>query len=114
WPVPAILRPDGHTLVTLTHGNTVVELDKDARIVWQISNADLPGAPIKDACGAQRLPNGNTVITSYAGRENDLKLIEVDRAKKIVWSFQDGKKHGIHEFQILDTNGTPIEGGPLK
>ena len=114
WPFTAIRLPDGNTLVTLTHGNTVVEVDASAKIVWQLTNADLPAPLLKDPCGAQRLPNGNTVITSYGAGDQKVKLLEVTRDKKVVWTFERAKKGGIHEFQILDTNGTPLEGVPMK
>jgi hypothetical protein len=62
----------------------------------------------------QRLPNGNTVITSYGARGDDVKLMEVTRDKKLVWAYRDGKPHGIHHFQILDTDGKALEGPPLR
>ena len=114
WPFTAIRLPDGHTLVNLTHSNTVVEVDAAAKIVWQLTNADLPEPLLKDPCGAQRLPNGNTVITSYGAGDQKVKLLEVTRDKKVVWTFEREKKGGIHEFQILDTNGAPLEGTPMK
>jgi outer membrane protein assembly factor BamB len=114
WPFTAIRLPDGNTLVTLTHGNTVVEVDASAKIVWQLTNADLPAPLLKDPCGAQRLPNGNTVIASYGAGDQKVKLLEVTRDKKVVWTFEREKKGGIHEFQILDTNGTPLDGMPMK
>jgi hypothetical protein len=69
---------------------------------------------LKDPCGAQRLPNGNTVITSYGASGDAIKLTEVTPDKKIVWTYRDTKGHGIHEFQILDTNGKSIPWPPLK
>jgi outer membrane protein assembly factor BamB len=109
WPFTAIRIPNGNTVVTLTHGNKVVEVDPAGKIVWECSNADLPDT-FKDPCGAQWLPNGNIVVTSYAAKGDAIKLFEINREKKIVWSRQDGKPGGIHEFQILDTNGKPLEG----
>jgi hypothetical protein len=115
WPFTAIRLEDGNTLVTCTHGNTVVEFDKGGKVVWQLTNADLPKPLLKDPCGAQRLPNGNTVITSYGqGAAGEVKMLEVTRQKKLVWTLRDAKRHGIHEFQILDTNGKPLEGRPLR
>lgn len=112
WPFTAIRIPNGNTIVTLTHGNSVAEVNQKGEIVWHLTNEDLPEAPLKDPCGAQWLPNGNLVITSYAAKGDAIKLLEVSRDKKIVWSVRDGKPGGIHEFQILDTNGKPLE-GPL-
>ena len=114
WPFTAIRLPNGHTLINCTYGNTSLEVDKSGRTIWQLTNADLPGGPIKDACGAQRLPNGNTVITSYGASEKGIKLIEVNAHKEIVWTYSDGKPHGIHHFQILDTNGKKLAGDPLR
>jgi hypothetical protein len=114
WPFTAIRLPNGNTLVDLTHSNMSVEVDPSGKIVWQLTNADLPTPLLKDPCGAQRLPNGNTVITSYGAGDQTVKMLEVTPEKKVVWTFEREKKGGIHEFQILDTNGKPLEGQPLK
>ena len=115
WPFTAIRLAEGHTLITCTHGDLVIEVDKEGKTVWQITNADLPNAPIHDACGAQRLPNGNTVFTSYgANGPTDIKLLEVTPDKKIVWTLYTGQPHGIHEFQILDAQGKPLKERPLR
>ena len=63
---------------------------------------------------AKRLPNGNTVISSYGAGEHQVKLVEVTRDKQVVWTLERDSKPGIHEFQILDTNGVPVPGPPLK
>ncbi|QOV92306.1 hypothetical protein IPV69_01760 [Humisphaera borealis] len=108
WPFTAIRLPNGNTLSTLTHGAMVVEFDGQGKIVWQLSNADLPTPLLKDPCGAQRLANGNTVITSYGqGKPGEVKMLEVTPDKKLVWTLRDDRKHGIHEFQILDEKGKP-------
>ena len=114
WPFTAIRLANGNTLINLTNGNTVVEVDAAGKIVWQLTNADLPAPLLNDPCGAQRLPNGNTVICSYAIGAKRTKLIEVTPDKKVVWTFTEEKGPGIHEVQILDTNGKPIEGTPLR
>ena len=110
WPFTAIRLENGNTLVTLTNGNRVVELDSKGNIVWMISNSDFDGDPLADPCGAQRLPNGNTVIASY-GAKDGVKLFEINRNKKIVWRYSG---HNVHHFQILTTNGKPLKGTPLK
>ena len=83
--------------------------------MWELKNSDLPEPLIKDACGGQRLPNGNTVITSYAaGGADEVKLFEVTVDKKVVWTLKTGRTHGIHEFQILDDNLRPLRGRQLR
>ncbi len=115
WPFTAIRLENGNTFVDCTHGLMAVEFDKKGKIVWQITNADLPKPLLVDPCGAQRLPNGNTVIASYGqGKPGEVKLLEVTPEKKVVWTYTDDKKHGIHEVQIIDTNGKAIEGMPMR
>ena len=111
WPFTAIRTPQGTTVVGCTYGNRVVEFDSQGKLVWELTNDDVGGV-IKDACGVQRLPNGNTVITSYGQRDKDaIKIFEVNPDKKIVWSY---KGHHAHHFQILTTNGEPLAGPPMK
>lgn len=117
WPFTAIRHGENHTLVCCTHANRVIDFDASGKIVWQLTNDDLPGPWLQDPCGGQVLPNGNVVIASYAAGRKDPsapKLIEVDRAKNVVWTHTDGKKTGIHHFQILDTNGQKLTDPPLK
>lgn len=117
WPFTAIRHGDGHTLICCTHGNRVIDFDADGKIVWTLTNDDLPGNWLQDPCGGQVLPNGNIVITSYAGGRADRdapKLFEVTPDKKVVWKYADGQKVGIHHFQIITTNGTKLRGPVLK
>src|SRR5205085_1089757 len=106
---------NGNTLIICTHGNHVIEVDREGKIVWQLTNADLPAALLKDPCGAQRLSNGNTIITSYGQTgAGEIKLLEVTPDKKLVWTYRDDKTHGIHEFQILENNSKPPAGSAMK
>lgn len=117
WPFTAIRHGDGHTLVCCTHGNRVVDFDSDGKIVWTLTNDDLPGDWLQDPCGGQVLPNGNIVIASYAAGRADPhapKLFEVTRDKKVVWKYSDGQKVGIHHFQLITTNGKKLQGPALK
>ena len=112
WPFTAIRLVNGNTLVNLTHGNKTVEFDEAGNIVWRISNADFPDLkPFDDPCGGQRLPNGNTVITSYHATKG-IKVFEVTRDKKMVWKY-DGP-YRAHEFQVLTTNGVKLPMPPMK
>ena len=114
WPFTAIRLDDGNTLVGCTVGNLVVEFDPKGQIAWKVANDDLPGRPISDACGVQRLANGNTVIASYRASGDSVKLTEVTRDKKIVWTHRDPKRPGIHHFQVLEPDGKLPEGRPMR
>ena len=111
WPFTAIRLPNQHTLTTLTHGNKVVEWDEKGELFWSVTNDDLEGKPLVDPCGAQRLPNGNTMIASY-GATKGVKMLEVTPDKRVAWKY-DGP-YRAHELQVLTTNGQPLEGKPLK
>lgn len=111
WPFTAIRLENGNTMINLTHGNKVIEVDADGNVVWKIGNDDLEGNVFDDACGGQRLPNGNTVIASYHAKEG-IKLFEVNREKEMVWNYSG--EYRVHHFQILTTNGKPLEGKPMK
>ena len=110
WPFTAIKLKNGNTLVSLTRSNQIAEFNSKGKLVWKVSNEDIPGNPFKDPCGLQRLPNGNTVIASYGAKEG-IRLFEINKKNKIVWSFD---KYKVHEFQVLTTNGKPLTGIPLK
>ena len=113
WPFTAIRLDNGNTLVNLTHGNRTVEVDPAGAIVWQVTNEDL-GAPLfRDPCGAQRLPNGNTVIASYGQGGKGIKVFEVTRAKKVVWTWSSDRP-GVHQVHVLETNGKPLDGAPMR
>lgn len=113
-PFTAIRLKDGNTLIGCTLGNLVIEVDRAGKTVWQLTNDDLPAKLINDACGVQRLPNGNTVVTSHHAQGNDVRLTEVNRQKQIIWKHYDARKPGIHHFQILDTNGVALEDGSMR
>ena len=113
WPFTAIRLEDGNTVIGCTNGNRVIEVDSSGKIVWKVDNDDIGEKLFDDACGVQRLPNGNTVITSYHAKNDSVKLFEVTRDKKVVWRFS-GMKAGFHHFQILSTNGVPLTDATMK
>ena len=112
WPFTAIRLDNGHTLVSLTHGNKVVEFNGRGEIAWQVSNDQVKGL-FKDPCGSQRLANGNTVVGSHAA-STGISLVEVTPDYQMVWTSDHPLAAGVHHFQILTTNGKPEPGMPLK
>jgi lysophospholipase L1-like esterase len=113
WPFTAIRLVGGNTLIGCTNGNRVIEVDGAGAIVWELSNADLASPLIDDACGVQRLPNGNTVVTSYHAGPAAVHLFEVTRDKHVVWEWAPDCA-GVHHFQVLTTNGRPVPGPALR
>ncbi len=104
WPFTAIRLSDGNTLVTLTHGNRVVEFDGAGKVVWNLTNKEV-GGRLADPCGAQRLANGNTVICSYGQKDSAKpKLFEVTRSGEVVWEYFHPAVRA-HELHVITTNG---------
>jgi len=113
WPFTAIRLTNGNTLIGCTNGNRIIEVDGKGKIVWSVTNQDIGENLFDDACGVQRLPNGNTVITSYHAKGDAVKLFEVTRDKKVVWRYS-GMSAGFHHFQILTTNNKPLKENTWK
>ena len=113
WPFTAIRLINGNTVVNLTHGNKTVEFDAKGRVAWRVDNSHVAGR-FADPCGGQRLPNGNTVISSYAQRNPaKVRVFEVNPEKEVVWElFHTGTNaHGIH---VISTNGKLLSNASLK
>ena len=60
--------------------------------------------------GANSIVYGNIIVTSHHETANQVKVLEVTRDKKVVWTYTDDRKSSIHHFQILDTDGKVLEG----
>jgi hypothetical protein len=100
----------GHTLISLTLGNHIIEVDESGKIVWELRDGDLPGIPVNRTTALSWLPNGNIVFSNYAARAPQAKLVEITRDKKVVWTYTDASNQGVHEFQLLDEAGKPLTG----
>lgn len=115
-----------HSVIRLANGNTliacsdhngepgIVEVDPADSIVWQITKNELPGIEMKFMTGMEILPNGNLVFTNWVGHQPDGKVIhafEITRGKKIVWIYDNQSiLKTMSSIQILDSNGSPLDG----
>lgn len=66
---------NGHVVVPESNNNRVAEYDTEGHVVWE--------AQVNQAIAASRLPNGNTLVTSYGQKTG----VEIDRLGKVVWSY---------------------------
>ena len=89
----------GNTLIGTGYGRTVVEVDKDNKVVWSLVEKDIPGLSMNYVAAAGRLPNGNTVVSCYKGT---YAFFEVTKDKKLAWSIKGGPFHGTTAIQLLD------------
>ena len=100
----------GHTLISLTVGSNIIEVDEAGKIVWELRDGDLPGVPVNRTTALAWLPNGNIIFSNYAARAPQAKVVEITREKKVVWTYTDASNQGVHEFQLLDADGKPQTG----
>jgi hypothetical protein len=112
-PWAAIRLKNGNTLITDERDVTTFEVTPDKKIVWQITPADIPAQyRYENSQSATRLANGNTILCSRGGSNEGPQLVEVTRAKKVVWVLQDWTDFGpATAVQILDDPGIPENPG---
>ncbi len=90
----AVRLKNGNTLLGTGDGHSVVEVDRDKRVVWEVKEKDLPGVQLVWVTMVDRLSNGNTwIVNCHAGPENP-QILEVSPDKKVVWSFRDFERFG--------------------
>jgi len=102
---------------TLINGNTypgVREIAPDGKtVVWELRDGDLPGFRINSVHQAQRLSNGNTVITNWtngvaiADRPRIVQLIEVTPDKKVVWAINQWADPNLGPASCIQILGEP-------
>ncbi len=109
-----IKAPDlAFSVIRLDNGNTVIgyrggviEVDPKDKVVWHLTQKDVPDVKLHWICCIQRLPNGNTVVGNWFLHKryaDDAPFFEVTPEKKVVWKVE------MHErmfdpasIQILD------------
>ena len=101
----AVRLDDGSTVISCASGNRLVIFDKAGQLSWHLSSPMLGGV-LNDVCGLQVLKNGNFLVSCYGNQAKDgLKMIEVNREKQIVWTYQNSSVKYVHNLQVLSTNG---------
>jgi hypothetical protein len=93
---------DGHTLVTGGYGAEAYEFDEGGKVVWTLSQADLPAGFVVHYLGtAQRLSNGDTVLSNFQGTPG---VFEVDREKRVVWQYQNSRIGPVSAAEVVEGN----------
>lgn len=106
----AIRLATGNTLIGTGNGHSVIEVTPAGQVVWSLHQNELPGMQLAWVTSLQILPNGNLLINNcHAGPENP-QLIEVNRAKHVVWTFRDFERFGdsLTNSQLLSADGTEL------
>ena len=70
----------GRVLIPDRQRNRLLEYDMDGKVVWE--------KPFPEPVAAVRLPNGNTLITSYRNETEIIPPTEIDREGNKVWEYK--------------------------
>ena len=83
----AVRLENGNTLIGTGNGHSVIEVTPEKKIVWKLTQNELPDIQLAWVTTLEVLPSGNIVIGNcHAGPENP-QIVEINRDKKVVWSF---------------------------
>ncbi|MEO6687098.1 MAG: hypothetical protein ABIN24_14100 [Dyadobacter sp.] len=115
----AIRLHNGNTLISGDSEGYTREVNSRGETVWEFTRADAP-FKVGSTQTANRLANGNTVISSWiAGNNNTaewagtVQVFEVNKDKKVVWALSSWDKPDLGpatSIQILDEPGNPDNG----
>ena len=87
--------PNGHTLIAVADQDQnprLIEVTAEGKTVWELSNEDIPGKPLKFLGGFQYFSDGRFLITNWTGHVNPkekVHMLLVDRQKKILYSLEN-------------------------
>jgi len=85
----AIRLKNGNTLISTGNGHSLLEVTPAKEIVWKLEQHDLPGITLAWVTTVEELENGSLRFGNcHAGPENP-QIIEVTKAKEVVWTFKD-------------------------
>jgi hypothetical protein len=120
-PWSAVRLKNGNTLLTSNRG-FVREVNARGETVWELTQADVPGIKLFSLQEANRLANGNTVISNWCpngikdpkGWRDSVQVIEVTPDKKLVWALRAWDEPAnlgpATNIQLLDEPGVPEKG----
>jgi hypothetical protein len=110
----AVRLDNGNTMFTGNQHGFVREVNRKGEIVWEVKKGDLPGIMLNGVHQAQRLRNGNTVLTNWTAgvKKPDwpkiVQMIEVTPDKKVVWAINAWNEPDLGPascIQLLDEPG---------
>jgi hypothetical protein len=116
-PWQAVPLKNGNILISGDFNRYVREVNAKGDTVWQFTQADAPGYTLGNFQTANRLANGNTIITCWVAGDSDtthwpgsVQILEVTPAKQIVWALSSWKDPDLGpatSIQLLDQPGNP-------
>jgi len=121
----AIRLRNGNTLISGNARKYVKEVSPDGKVVWELTQADLPADVILYTVqNTMRLSNGNTIVNNWCGgglprgewASKCVQVFEVTPDKKVVWKVKQWSNPNLgpgSSTQLLDEPGVPENPGEL-
>jgi outer membrane protein assembly factor BamB len=100
----ALRLANGNTLIACGNGNRVIEVNPSGKTVWSVEQDELPGIRLAWVTTLHALPNGNVIFGNCHAGEHNPQVIEVNRDKKVVWTFENFQAFGnsLAAVHIID------------
>ena len=105
--------PNGNLLCACGDAHRIVEINPDGETVWEVTENDLPGNPLRFMAGLQRLPNGNTLICNWGGHGHigeQPQVVEITPEKEVVGVLYDFDRFST----IAGVCAIGVEGDPAQ
>ena len=94
--------PNGNLFVGGGYNSSFCEIDAKGKVVWNLTNKDLPTVNLTYCAGAQILKDGTMVLSLY---NSSHKVIAISRKKELLWGVDKSAFAGkpTHVFVIGST-----------
>jgi hypothetical protein len=86
--------PNGNTLISTGNGHSILEVTPEKKIVWSLTQDELPGIQLAWVTTLQILPNGHIVFGNCHATAKNPQIIEIDRDKHVIWTYKDFTNFG--------------------
>jgi len=111
-PVSAVRLENGNTLIAA--GGAITEYDLNDRVVWEVTEYDIPDIQIGVFAGLKRLDNGNTIVCNWNTRDTGDKagahLMEITDDKRVVWQITGTHIGQMAQCQFLADEALAVYG----
>lgn len=101
----AIRLKNGNILIATGNGHSLLEVTPEKEIVWKLEQNDLPGIVLAWVTTVEELENGNLRFGNCHAGPGQPQIIEITRAKEVVWTFEDFTTFGDSLANTLVIDG---------
>lgn len=105
----ALRLPTGNTLIATGNGHSLLEVTPEKKIVWSLTQDELPGIQLAWVTTIQLMPNGHIVFGNCHATEKNPQIVEIDKDKHVIWTYKDFKTFGnaLSNSEILPEGSGP-------